>query len=188
MKKIFINFLLLLPVLAVGESLDNPHKVRAEVVRDSDTFLISASYYSPLSICQAYQYLIDYEAAAKVPGVIESKAIRQPNGKVLVERSAEEQIMFIKIKLHTLIEYTEYPLVGTEFVQIKGDSKRFTGKWTISPDAESTVIKYHGLLEPDSHVPMFILQYFIKNSLEDRFKVMAKLAAERKAQAVMACK
>ena len=58
MKKIFINFLLLLPVLAVGESLDNPHKVRAEVVRDSDTFLISASYYSPLSICQAANNLL----------------------------------------------------------------------------------------------------------------------------------
>ena len=188
MKKVIISFLLLLPALAGGESLDNPYKVHADVIREGDTFLIAASYNTPLTLCQAYQYLTDYEAAAKVPGVVESKAVRQPNGKVLVERSAEEQIMFVKIKLHTLIEYTENPLVGTEFVQIKGDSKRFTGKWTISPDAESTVIKYQGVLEPDSHVPMFILQYFIKNSLEDRFKVMAKLASERKAQALAACK
>jgi hypothetical protein len=188
MKKIILSFLLLWSALAGGESLDNPYKVRADVVRDGDTFLVSASYLTPLTVCQAYQYLTDYEAAAKVPGVIESKAIKQSNGKVLVERSAEEQIMFVKIKLHTLIEYTEYPLVGTEFVQLQGDSKRFTGKWTITPDSESTVIKYQGLLEPDSHIPMFILQYFIKNSLEDRFKVMAKLAAERKTQALVACK
>lgn len=188
MKKIIISFLLLLPVLAEGESLDNPYKVSADVVRDGDTFLVSASYITPLTMCQAYQYLTDYEAAIKIPGVIESKATRQANGRVLVERSAEEQIMFVKIKLHTLIEYTEHPLSGTEFVQIKGDSKRFTGKWTVNPDSEGVMIKYQGILEPDSHVPMFILQYFIKNSLVDRFKVMANLAAERRGLALAACK
>jgi hypothetical protein len=191
MKKIIISFLLLLPIFALGESLDNPYKVTADVVREGDTFLISANYQSPLTVCQAYQYLTDYEAATKVPGVIESKAFRQANGRVLVERSAEEQIMFIKIKLHTLIEYTEYPLVGTEFTQIKGDSKKFTGKWSVAPSmngSSSTTIKYQGVLEPDSHVPMFILQYFIQNSLEDRFKVMARLSAERKGYALAACK
>ena len=80
MKKIIISFLLLLSVLAQGESLDNPYKVSADVVRDGDTFLVSASYVTPLTVCQAYQYLTDYEAATKVPGVIESKAMRQPNG------------------------------------------------------------------------------------------------------------
>lgn len=194
MKKFIIIFLLLLPVFSWGDSADNAYRVQASVVREGDTFLISASYHAPLTLCQAYQYLTDYEAAVKIPGVIESKAVRQPSGKVLVERSAEEQILFVKIKLHTLIEYTEYPLIGTEFTQIKGDSKRFSGKWSVSPDSDvgnsaiGTTIRYQGVLEPDSHVPMFILQYFIQNSLEDRFKLMARLAAERKNQVVVACK
>ena len=189
MKRLIASFLLLFSTLLWAESADNLYKVQAAVVREGDTFLITASYHSPLNVCQAYQYLTDYEAATKVPGVIESKATRQADGKVLVERSAEEQILFVKIKLHTLIEYTEYPLVGTEFTQIKGDSKKFTGKWMVSPDGDgTTTIKYSGVLEPDSHVPMFILQYFIQNSLEDRFKVMARLAAERKNQVMVACK
>ena len=188
LKKILLSFLLLLPRLVLAESVGDSYRVHADVVREGDTFLISASYHSPLNLCQAYQYLTDYEAATKVPGVIESKATKQPNGKVLVERSAQEQILFVKVRLHTLIEYTEYPLVGTEFTQIKGDSKRFSGKWTIASESDGSTIKYQGVLEPDSHVPMFILQYFIQNSLEDRFKVMARLAAERKLDLSVACR
>lgn len=189
MKKLIVVFIFLWSTFLWAEPVDNLYKVQAAVVRENDTFLITASYHSPLNICQAYQYLTDYEAATKVPGVIESKATRQADGKVLVERSAQEQILFVKIKLHSLIEYTEYPLVGTEFTQIKGDSKRFSGKWTVGPEGDgTTTIKYTGVLEPDSHIPMFILQYFIQNNLEDRFKVMARLAAERKNQVVVACK
>jgi len=74
------------------------------------------------------------------------------------------------VKLHTLIEYTEHPISGTEFTQIKGDSKRFSGKWFVEPNTLGSVIRYEGVLEPDSHLPMFVIKYFIENSLEDRFR------------------
>lgn len=166
-------------------SKDNFH-VKAQVVQEGDAFIITASYQSPLNTCQAYHFLTDYEAAKKVPGVMDSKATRHSDHKVLVERWAEEKILFFTIKLHTLIEYTEYPMKGTEFVQIKGDSKRFSGHWFLVPNSNGTVIKYEGVLEPDSHLPMFILKHFIQNNLEDRFRFMAKMAAEAK-QFEIAC-
>ena len=179
----FSNIVLLIALSITNFTVfaDNPQDafhVKASVVQQGDTFLISASYQSPLNECQAYRFLTDYEAAKKVPGVIDSKATRRSDHKVLVERWAEEKILFFTIKLHTLIEYTEYPMKGTEFVQIKGDSKRFTGRWSILPNNSGAIIQYQGVLEPDSHLPMFILKHFIQNNLEDRFRVIAKMAAD----------
>jgi len=171
---------LLISQIAYADGDFDRFNVQAKVIRQDDTFLFAASYQSPLTACQAYRYLTDYEAAKKVPGVTESKPTRISSNKVLVERSAEEKVLFFTVKLHTLIEYTEYPMKGTEFNQIKGDSKRFSGKWSVEPNTLGSVIRYEGVLEPDSHLPMFVLKYFIENSLEDRFKIMAKLSAERK--------
>ena len=180
MKYFFALLFLSIANTVWADNSDKLFNVQSNVVRQGDTFLIYASYQTPLNACQAYRFLTDYEAAKKIPGVIESKATRQSNDKVLVERSAEEKILFFSVKLHTLIEYTEYPIKGTEFNQIKGDSKKFSGKWAIEPHTLGSVIKYEGVLEPDSSLPMFVLKYFIENNLEDRFKFMAKMAAERK--------
>jgi hypothetical protein len=180
MRKMMTLILLLFAHASWADGEFDRFNVQAKVVRQDDTFLFVASYQTPLNQCQAYRYLTDYEAAKKVPGVTESKPTRISSNKVLVERSAEEKILFFSVKLHTLIEYTEYPIKGTEFTQIKGDSKRFSGKWSVEPSSVGSVIKYEGVLEPDSHLPMFIIKYFIENSLEDRFKIMAKLSAERK--------
>ena len=180
MKKIItLTFILICQICFADGDFDR-FNVQAKVIRQNDTFLISANFQTPLTACQAYRFLTDYEAAKKVPGVTESKATRISSNKVLVERSAKEKILFFTVKLHTLIEYTEQPIKGTEFIQIKGDSKMFSGKWFIEPNILGSVIRYEGVLEPDSHLPMFVIKYFIENSLEDRFKTMAKLYAERK--------
>ena len=180
MRKIIAAISLLLSQTIWADGDFDRFNVQAKVTRQDDIFLFAASYQTPLTACQAYRYLTDYEAAKKVPGVTESKPTRISSNKVLVERSAEEKILFFTVKLHTLIEYTEHPIKGTEFTQIKGDSKRFSGKWFVEPNTLGSVIRYEGVLEPDSHLPMFVIKYFIENSLEDRFKIMAKLSAERK--------
>lgn len=180
MKKIITLVGLLICQICFADGDFDRFNVQAKVIRQDDTFLFTASFQTPLTACQAYRYLTDYEAAKKVPGVTESKSTRISGNKVLVERSAEEKILFFTIKLYSLIEYTEQPIKGTEFIQVKGDSKRFSGKWFVEPNILGSVIRHEGVLEPDSHLPMFVIKYFIENRLEDRFKTMAKLSAERK--------
>ena len=176
-------------VTSVSYSEDaNPYRVNTSVTRQGDVFLIQASYLSPLSVCEAYRYLTDYEAAKKVPGVLDSKIIKRVGDKTTVERWAQEKILFININLHTVLEYREVPFKRTEFVQITGDSKQFTGQWEVEPNSDTGLpskIKYSGVLEPNSVLPMFILEYFIKNNLNERFQIMAKFAAEKR-QAIFA--
>lgn len=195
-RHFLIRFVLLCTIfLVLGYQLDawavvelDEFKLKVSVNKIEEQFLIDASYQTVLTQCQAYRYLTDYEGAKKVPGVIESKVFRQAANRVIVERTAEESILFIKMHLHTQLEYLEHPYASTEFNQIKGDSKVFKGKWTLEPNAEGTLFKYQGKLVLDTNIlPTFIMEYFIKNNVRERFAVMAKMAKDRKDLPIQAC-
>jgi hypothetical protein len=190
MNRLLFAFLIALAAFGVNAEDANPYRVSTSVVRQGDVFQIQASYLTPLSTCEAYRYLTDYEAAKKVPGVLDSKVIKRVGDKTTVERWAQEKILFININLHTVLEYREVPFQKTEFVQITGDSKQFTGQWEVEPNRDAIYpvkIKYTGVLEPNSVLPMFVLEYFIKNNLNERFQIMAKFAAEKRAAVFAAC-
>lgn len=162
-------------------------KVKVSVQRVDDQFNVDATYQTPLNACQAYRYLTDYEAAKNIPGVVESKVTRQSANKVLVERTADETILLFRVRLSSQIEYIEHPYSGTDFHQVKGDSKVFKGKWTTHPNDEGTLFHYQGVVVLESVFPMFVIEYFIKNSIKDRFAVMARMAKERKHLQVAQC-
>lgn len=175
------------PLAFAASSDAEEFKVKVSVVRVDDQFNIDATYQTPLNSCQAYRYLTDYEAAKNVPGVVESKATRLSPNKVLVERSADETILLFRVRLSSQIEYIEHPYSGTDFHQIKGDSKVFKGKWSTRSNDEGTLFHYQGVVVLETVFPMFIVEYFIKNSIRDRFAVMARMAKERKDLPVAHC-
>ena len=79
MKKIITVVGLLICQFCFADGDYDRFNVQAKVIRQDDTFLFAASYQTPLTACQAYRYLTDYEAAKKVPGVTESKPTRISN-------------------------------------------------------------------------------------------------------------
>lgn len=174
------------PAFAISSDVEE-FKVKVSVQRVDNQFNVDATYQTPLNSCQAYRYLTDYEAAKNVPGVVESKVTRLSANKVLVERAADETILLFRVRLSSQIEYLEHPYSGTEFHQIKGDSKVFKGKWSTQVNDEGTLLHYQGVVVLESVFPMFVVEYFIKNSIKDRFAVMARMAKDRKDLQVAQC-
>lgn len=163
------------------------YQVQIKIDRHDRQFHTEASFRLPLQACEAYRYLTDYDAAKRVTGVLDSKATRLGSHKVRVERWAQEKVLFFTIKLHSVIEYTELPYKGTEFTQVEGDAKQYTGQWRLESDAEGTLYRFQSVAEPDSAWPMPVLQYFIQNKMRDRFGEMARNGALRKGQPVPPC-
>jgi hypothetical protein len=154
--------------------------LQVDVSRDGARYTLLASFDTPLSRCAAFNYLTDYEAAKLLPGVIESNAVREVDGKVRVDRTADEQILFMRIRLHSVMEYTEQAQDGIEFNQLSGDSKLFQGNWRIEPNSQGTTLRFQGQWEPDTLIPLFIIDHFARHGLLDRFSAIAELAQERK--------
>jgi hypothetical protein len=162
-------------------------EMRVEVKRDGAVYAFSARFDVPLSSCAAYRYLTDYEAAKNLPGVIESSATRLSANTVKVERTADERVLFFHVRLHSVLEYTEKPFDSLAFTQLTGDSKSFRGSWDIEPAAQGSTLKFQGRWEPDTFIPLFVIDHFAQNGLADKFAAIAELAEKRKDVESAAC-
>lgn len=78
------------------------------------------------------------------------------------------------------MEYTEKPFDSIAFTQLTGDSKTFQGSWDIEPNHQGSTLRFKGFWEPDTLIPLFIIDHFAKNGLIDRFSAIAQLAEKRK--------
>lgn len=155
------------------------YDIKVHVSQQGKVFHTQASFYLPLSVCQSYQYLTDYDAATQIPGIVSSATTRLEPNKVRVERLLQERILFLPVKMRMVIEITEVPLQGTDFEQISGEAKVYKGAWRLEPQGSGTVFKYNAVSEPDSLFPMAVIQYFIKNRLNSSFESMAQAGAQR---------
>jgi len=187
MKWIFSTALLLCCLQALAQEAGNPFDVQTTVNAMDGRFQINASYLVPINLCTAFGFLSDYEDAKNIPGITESKVISRSGNKVRVQRVVEEQILFIPIELHSVIEYTEISNRLLSFDQLSGDTKFYKGTWRLTPDKDKTLFRYESVVEPNSMIPTFVIEYFIKNSIRTRFELMAQRAAQKKLPGSMAC-
>lgn len=178
MKRILCLLLFMASHLAWGDV--RYRGLQVEVIRDGPLYTFSASFATPLTTCAAYHFLTDYEGARHLPGVVESLAYRQTANTVRVERTADERILFFNVRLHSVLEYTERPYDRITFTQLAGDSKAFQGQWDIEPNDQGSTLRFKGSWEPDTLIPLFIVDHFAKNGLIDKFSAIAKFAEKRK--------
>ena len=183
MRKLLLLFLL----CNFAHAEDLYPGLHVEEKRKGDLYFFEASFDTPLSGCAAYRYLTDYEAAKALPGVIESVAHRLSENQVRVERTAFEEILFFNVKLHSVMQYSERPFDGISFTQLSGDSRIFRGNWRISPNPHGSTLRFDGVWEPDSMVPDFVIDYFAKSELAEKFSAVAELAEKRKYRQPAAC-
>ena len=81
--------------------------------------------------------------------------------------------------MRMVLEITELPNQGTDFVQISGEAKSYKGAWRLESESGGTVFRYRTESEPDSVWPKAMVEYFIKNRLNSSFAAIAKTGAER---------
>src|SRR5271169_3365447 len=175
-----ILFLLLIMTINVGWADDHYPGLQVDVKREGRVYTITASFDTPLSRCASYRYLTDYAGAKDLPGVIESVAYPQSANHVKVDRTADEHVLFFHFRIHSVMEYTEKPFDSISFTQLTGDSKMFQGNWEIEPNQQGSTLRFNGSWEPDTLIPLFIIDHFAKNGLIDRFSAIAHLAEKRK--------
>ncbi len=178
MKRFLFGYLLMTSTIAWSDT--QYPGLQVEVTRVGSLYNFVASFDTPLTQCAAYHYLTDYEAAKNLPGVVESVASRESANKVKVERIADERVLFFHVRLHSIMEYTEKPYEGVDFIQLSGDSKTFQGSWSIEPNGPGSTLRFRGSWRPDTLIPLFIIDHFARNGLVDRFGAIAELAVKRK--------
>lgn len=162
---------------------EDPFRLQVDVQQVGNSFNTNASFVLPLSGCQAWNYLIDYDAAVNIPGVTSSTTTPLGPNRSRVERALRETILFFSIRMRTVLEFTEIPNKGTDFVQIEGETKSHRGSWRLEPSHNGTAFHYHAVSEPDSSLPMAVIRYFLDKRLKSSFATMAEQGLRRRATA-----
>lgn len=173
--------------LGIATNPGNSYDLKVDVKRAGDAFLIHVSYNVPISGCQAIAFLTNYEDAKNIPGIVESKVIGRDGNKVRVERHVQERIVLIPIMMKSIVEYTEITQSQLNFEQLVGDTRSYKGSWQIMPEGDGTKLRYESRVELLPFIPRIVIEYFIKNSIYERFEVMAKRAAAMKKISVAGC-
>jgi ribosome-associated toxin RatA of RatAB toxin-antitoxin module len=188
MKWILISILSVISLQVQAQDSDNPFNVQISIKPVNSRFHINANYTVPITPCNAYAFLTDYEASKNIAGIKEVKILSRSANKVRVSRTLEEEILFFHIELKTVVEYTEVPYNLLTFEKVSGDVKYYKGTWKIVPDKDKTTIQYDADVELDSIVPMVVIEYFMKNNLFERLESMAQKATQYKSSALATCK
>ena len=166
----------------VGWAQESDFGLVLDIQQKDTTFVTQVSFKLPLKACQAWSFITDYDSARNIPGVVESKSQRVGENKVRVERVMQDRILFFPIKMRSVIDYTELPNKGTDFVQVEGETKSYRGTWRLVPDGDATVFQYNAVSEPDSALPMPVIRYFVSNRVRSSFLAMAQYGASRRDQ------
>lgn len=161
--------------------------LQVEIKREGELYFFTASFDTTLTKCAAYRYLTDYDEAKNFPGVLDLTTSRLSAQKVRVDRTVVEHVLFFDVRLHSIMEYTEIPFDRIEFTQLTGDLKLFQGSWDIVPNQQGSTLRVKGFLEPDTLIPLFIIDYFIKNGLVDKLNAIVQRAEQRKDKTADSC-
>ena len=188
MQKFLAIFLTLIASFALAQEAGNPFDLKVAVARNGERFQVNASYDVPINVCDAFAYITDYEGAKNLPGIVDSKVISRSGNKVKVVRLLEEKILFIPFEMRSELEYVETPKKALLFEQLSGDTRYYKGSWRLVSDKDLTTFKYESQVEPNSFVPSFVIEYFIKNIIRRQFEAMAEMALQRKSTPSAACK
>jgi len=189
----FVKRALLLCLLTGGQSCFAitelaPYDLQVLVEKLGASFKVQASYIAPVSQCEAYTFLTDYEDVKTIPGIVESKVRRRNGNKVTVERLIEERVLLFPIQLRSEVEFTELPNQGLNFIQIKGDNKAYSGTWRIHSNEKGVLVRYASIIEPDSVIPNGIIEYFMRNNIRKGFEMMAEGMERSRDTLSLACR
>lgn len=155
---------------------DTNDRITVRVSQGRGGFEIQASYYAPLTQCQAYVLLTDFSSSEPSEGVKASKTTRLSENTVRVEQRVEDRVLFYSTNFDSIIDYTEYPMAGIDLKQIQGYFKEYYGSWRLLPDAGGTLFTYKAFVLPDSAIPMFVIEHFMNSRIQKRFEKMAQRA------------
>ena len=188
MKQLLYFFLMASCGFALAQDSSNAYDLKVAVTRAGDRFQVNASYEVPITLCEAFTFITDYEGAKNLPGVVDSKVLSRSGNKVKVARLLEERILFIPFEMRSELEYVEIPNRALLFEQLSGDTKYYKGSWRLLAEKDFTTFKYDAQIEPNSLVPSAVIEFFIKNILRRQFESMAEAALLKRSVPLKTCR
>jgi len=132
-----------------------------------------ATVRAPLGLI--WETITDYAHLSEfVPGLKASRVIARRGSSAFVEQNGEAGLLFIKFPINVVVESAEFPPNRVAIRVLRGNLRQLEGRYQIDPGAapDHFVLRWSGIIEPDTVLPAFLTVPVIRASIEDQFAGM----------------
>jgi ribosome-associated toxin RatA of RatAB toxin-antitoxin module len=158
--------------------------VRVQTSRSGTGVVVSvqASIRAPRAVI--WETLTDYDHLSEfVPGMKRSRIIGRRGQAVIVEQDGEATLLFFTYPIRVVVEATERPPDMIMVNVLRGNLRQLEGRYQIEQggSADEHVLRWSGIIEPDTVLPLFITIPLMRSSIEDQFTGMVREIERRSA-------
>lgn len=178
-------FAMLASVPAVARTADD---LQVQATRSGGGVKVSAQASIKAPHAVIWTTLTDYDHLSEfVPGIKRSRVIGRRGPAAIVEQHGEAGLLVFKYPIRVVVESAEYPPGLITVNVVRGNLKRLEGRYQIQSGGQAGhyLLRWSGIVEPDTVLPDFITFPLIRSSIEDQFDGMVK-EIERRAAAWLA--
>lgn len=172
--------------LLAAASANAARDVEIQAQREGASVEIRAHADLAAPVAVVWQVLTDYEHLPQfIPGIAKS-VVRERQGAVLfVEQSGAARFLVFSFPIEVRYEVTERPQQWIESRAVGGNLKRMNGRYDLEPGAEPLTVRlrYHGLIEPDFHLPPLVGVAALRSMAEEQFTAMVAEIERRATEA-----
>lgn len=170
--------LLCLCPLAFAADLDN------SVVLESrgDAFILDAVIEFPATLRVAWEVLTDFDGMATfLSNLTASRVVARSGNTLLVQQEGNARYGFFSYVFTSEREIRLKPMKRISARQLSGNAKRFTSELDLTPSGNTTRIRYHAEVVPESGLARTFGGPFIRHEVEEQFASMAAEMQRREA-------
>lgn len=171
---------LILLVAAVASAAED---VSVQAVRRGAAVEISARATVEASHDVLWKTLTDYDKLADfIPGMRISRVVERRGNEAIVEQIGEAKFLFFRIPIEVTVGSASHPPNAIDVRVLKGNLRRLDGGYRIEAIGEGRIVlRWNGVIEPETLLPPIIGAAVLRSTLEDQFIGMVREVERREA-------
>ena len=151
-------------------------QVSVDAVRQGSAVAVRAraTLRAPLDVI--WQTLTDYDHLAEfIPGIRKSQVVDRHGNATIVEQAGRAAFLFFTYPIQVVVRSEEHHPWAIRVRVLTGNLKQLDGGYRIER-IEGTddrfVLRWSGIIEPDTPLPLFITVPLVRANLQDQFLAM----------------
>ena len=170
-------------ILLLSSAAFAAEDVSVEAFRRGKAVEIRAQARIEASYPVVWGTLTDYGKFADfIPGMHASRIVEWRGNEAIVEQAGEARFLFFRFPIHVTVGSAPRPPDAIDVRVLKGNLKRLDGGYRIEETAEGRIVlRWNGMIEPNTLLPSIIGVAVIRSNIEDQFNGMVHEIERREA-------
>jgi ribosome-associated toxin RatA of RatAB toxin-antitoxin module len=170
-------------ILLLASAASASEDITVEAVRRGSAVEVNARATLEASHDVLWGTLTDYNRLAEfIPGMRVSRVIEWRGNEAIVEQVGEAKFLFFRFPIEVTVGSASRPPNAIDVRVLRGNLRRLDGGYRIESAGDGRIVlRWRGLIEPETLLPPLIGVAVLRSNIEDQFTGMVREVERREA-------